>query len=122
MTTERLNYLRQESNAERLDLVEIAEIEEAFSKIPNAQLRDRRENATVTDMLDEIETRSNNYLFRALIVTPDNGEVEISVSDANFYVGLGFIRLAKVIKNPTLSEHRYRLRRGHTLKSLLARL
>lgn len=56
MTTARLEYLRQEAEAERLDLVEIAEIEEAFSKIPDNQLRDLRENATATDMLDEIES------------------------------------------------------------------
>jgi hypothetical protein len=59
MTKERLTYLRQESKAERLDLVEISEIENAFSKIPDAKLRDLRENATVTDMLDEIEANTN---------------------------------------------------------------
>jgi hypothetical protein len=55
MTKERLNYLRQESKAERLDLVEISEIENAFGKLPDTKLRDLRENASVADMLDEIE-------------------------------------------------------------------
>jgi hypothetical protein len=57
MTKERLQYLRQELEAERIDLVELAEIDEEFSKIPDSELRDLRENAMASDMLDEIEAR-----------------------------------------------------------------
>ena len=59
MTIERLKYLREQSDMECLDLVEIAEIEGDFAEIPDNQLRDRRENATVSDMLDELETSSD---------------------------------------------------------------
>ncbi len=55
MLKKRLQYLRKEAKSERLDLLEIAEIETAFSQLPDKQLRDHRENATVMDMLDEIE-------------------------------------------------------------------
>lgn len=41
-----------------LDLMDISEIEEAFNKIPDEQLRDLRENAMVDDMLDELESNA----------------------------------------------------------------
>lgn len=56
MTKERYQYLCEEAKAERLDLVEIAEIEAEFAKIPDENLRDLRENAMVNDMLDELES------------------------------------------------------------------
>jgi hypothetical protein len=46
-----------ELNAERISYAELAEIEDAFSEIPDDALRDLRENATASDMLDEIEAR-----------------------------------------------------------------
>lgn len=51
----RIKYLREELEAERIDLEELSEIEEAFSKLPDKQLRDLRENAMAADMLDELE-------------------------------------------------------------------
>lgn len=49
--------LRQSLDDENIDLTEIAIIEEAFSQIPDEELRDLRENATASDMLDELESR-----------------------------------------------------------------
>jgi hypothetical protein len=46
--------LRAAMDAESISYGELAEIESAFSEIPDQQLRDRRENATADDMLDEI--------------------------------------------------------------------
>ena len=55
MDKARIKELRIELDAERIDLAELAEIESAFSKIPDSKLRDLRENAMAADMLDEIE-------------------------------------------------------------------
>ncbi len=55
MPINRIKYLRQELENERIDLTELAEIESAFCLIPDSELRDLRENATVSDMLDELE-------------------------------------------------------------------
>lgn len=55
MTQERIKQLRAELEAERIDLTELSEIEEAFAKIPDAQLPDLRENAMASDMLDALE-------------------------------------------------------------------
>lgn len=52
---DRLEYLRAELDAERIDLSELSEIEQAFSELPDESLRDLRENATASDMLDELE-------------------------------------------------------------------
>lgn len=57
MDKERIDYLREELEAGHIDLVELAEIEEAFALIPDNELRDERENATAEDMLDELEDR-----------------------------------------------------------------
>jgi hypothetical protein len=58
VTKARIRELRAELDAERIDLVELAEIEEAFAKIPDSQLRDLRENAMAGDMLDELEAHT----------------------------------------------------------------
>lgn len=50
-----IKHLREAAEEENLDLEEISEIEEAFAKLPDSQLQDARENATVTDMLNELE-------------------------------------------------------------------
>ena len=57
MNRQRIKYLRTELKAERIDLSELAEIEEAFNEIPDDELRDLRENAMAGDMLDELEAR-----------------------------------------------------------------
>lgn len=77
MTADRLRYLRQESNAERLDFVEIAEIEAAFDKLPDEKLRDLRENAMVTDMLDEIEANIDELDLLAVCAILNQSQQEI---------------------------------------------
>lgn len=56
MNKKRIQELRATLDAEQIDLVELGEIEAEFAKIPASKLRDRRENATASDMLDELET------------------------------------------------------------------
>lgn len=55
MNKQRIAYLRSKLEAERIDLLELSEIEEAFALIPDSELRDERENAMASDMLDELE-------------------------------------------------------------------
>lgn len=55
MELSRIKQLRQSLEDENIDLTELAEIEDAFDKIPDQVLRDERENATAADMLDELE-------------------------------------------------------------------
>lgn len=69
MTAAAYNSLRQASNAESLSYGELALIEEAFAAIPDEKLRDRRENATATDMLDEIASTIGDG--REVFVTDD---------------------------------------------------
>lgn len=57
MNLSRINYLRKELEAECIDSVELAEIEEAFAEIPDKDLSDLRENAMACNMLDELEAR-----------------------------------------------------------------
>lgn len=57
MDIARIKYLRAELDNECIDLVELSEIEEAFNLIPDDELRDLRENAVASDMLDELEDR-----------------------------------------------------------------
>jgi hypothetical protein len=55
----RIKYLREElerTDEPGIDLEELSEIEEAFKDFPDDQLRDLRENAMASDMLDELET------------------------------------------------------------------
>jgi hypothetical protein len=65
MKLTRIKQLRKELKAERLDLVEIAEIERAFNRIPQKNLRDLKENATAGDMLDELEARAKKPKSKA---------------------------------------------------------
>ena len=53
----RIKYLREELEAERIDLEELSEIETAFNDLveSGAELRDLPENAMAIDMLDELE-------------------------------------------------------------------
>lgn len=55
MKLSRIKELRAELEAERIDWLELAEIEEAFFELDPATLRDLPENATASDMLDELE-------------------------------------------------------------------
>ncbi len=55
MTKKRIKELRAELVAERIDLMELMEIEDAFAELPDSELRDLRENATADDMLAEIK-------------------------------------------------------------------
>ncbi len=57
MDISRIKYLRDALENECIDLMELSEIEEAFKLIPDSELRDLRENAMASDMLDELETR-----------------------------------------------------------------
>lgn len=57
MELSRIKYLREEADLEQSDYSEVAEIQAAFDKIPQEQLRDERENASLTDMLDELEAQ-----------------------------------------------------------------
>lgn len=56
MKVTRINELRKELEAEQISTNELAEIEHAFNKLPDAILRDERENALAGDMLDELES------------------------------------------------------------------
>lgn len=55
MSVNRIKYLREASEAESLSWGECAEIDEAYKQIPDEKLRDLRENATIDDMLNELE-------------------------------------------------------------------
>lgn len=55
MTPERITELRAALAAENISYGELGEIEDAFATIPDENLRDVRENAMASDMLDEIE-------------------------------------------------------------------
>lgn len=56
LSINRIKYLREEVESGEADLLELSEIEEAFKQIPDDKLRDVRENALASDMLDELET------------------------------------------------------------------
>lgn len=56
MSLARIKTLREALESGTIDLEELSEIEEAFDKFPDQQLRDERENATADDILDELET------------------------------------------------------------------
>lgn len=55
MTQARIDELRKELEAERISSMELLEIQVAFDLIPDEKLREARENAMASDMLDEIE-------------------------------------------------------------------
>ena len=61
MSINRIKQLREALEGECLDTQEAIEIEEAFSKIPDSELRDLRENAMAADMLDELEERVSPF-------------------------------------------------------------
>lgn len=53
----RLEELRANVDAGTISWGETAELQEAFDEIPEAELPEPRENATLGDMLDELEAR-----------------------------------------------------------------
>ncbi|HUG50145.1 MAG TPA: hypothetical protein VLZ78_04025 [Terrimesophilobacter sp.] len=55
MLLSRIKFLRGELEAEQISMGELAEIESAFEDVPDSFLSDVRENATASDMLDELE-------------------------------------------------------------------
>lgn len=71
--------LRQAADDESLSYGEIADIEAAFSLIPDDQLRDLRENAMADDMLDEIAA----YLGFSTPCHPDCGPITSRVFTAH---------------------------------------
>lgn len=79
MNLERVNELKIEAEAERLSYGEIAEIEAAFADVPDHALRDLRENATATDMLEEI----GDWLHFSAVLAKNNIAAEIASSEPN---------------------------------------
>lgn len=59
MNLARIEYLRGELEAERISYGELAEIDDAFAELNPATLRDRPENATAGDMLEELADHAN---------------------------------------------------------------
>lgn len=57
MNLSRIKHLRGVLEKENISLMELSEIEEAFTLMPDDELNDLRENATAGDMLDELESR-----------------------------------------------------------------
>lgn len=51
MNIERIKYLRRELEAERIDLVELSEIEAAFAEIPDDRLRARANDRQSTSQV-----------------------------------------------------------------------
>lgn len=66
MKASRIKELRDELEAERIDLSELSEIETAFAELPDDFLRDERENAMAGDQLDELERWNENAIHRAV--------------------------------------------------------
>lgn len=55
-----IKKLRKKLDNESLSYDDIVDIESAFAEIPDEQLRDLRENAMASDMLDEIEQQNSS--------------------------------------------------------------
>lgn len=61
MNMQRIAELRDSLDNENMSYGELAEIESAFSELPDEALSDSRENALAGDMLDEL---ANNFHVR----------------------------------------------------------
>lgn len=59
-----IKKLRKKLDNESISYDEIDDIESAFAEIPNKKLRDLRENATASDMLDELEAQTGLKQYR----------------------------------------------------------
>lgn len=55
MNSTRINELRHALELESISLFDLIEIEQVFLTLPDEFLRDERDNALASDMLDEIE-------------------------------------------------------------------
>lgn len=60
MNLSRIHELRTELEAERIDMSELSEIETAFAELDPSTLSDLPENATASDMLNELENAAHN--------------------------------------------------------------
>ncbi len=82
MDKARIKELRVELEAERIDMMELLEIEAEFAKISDNRLCDRRENAMASDMLDEIERNltEGGRTHRVSLVN-DNDAVIVTLPD-----------------------------------------
>lgn len=95
MNLQRLHELRVELEEERLSYGEIAEIETAFTEVPDHALRDLRDNAMASDMLDEIEEwlhfsaiLAKNYIAEELASDEPNKNFILSqLEDIEKYIG-----------------------------------
>jgi hypothetical protein len=76
MNKQRIKELRTELEEERISQDSLLEIEGAFAEIPDSQLRDHRENAMASDMLDELEAYTT-----AAKHTPGPWEYRINPND-----------------------------------------
>lgn len=61
MKLERIKELRKALEDENISMSELAEIQEAFDVIPDHDLREDRDNAMISDMLDELQDRTYTY-------------------------------------------------------------
>lgn len=57
MEISRINYLREDVQDESISQDGLLEIQAEFDQIPQSELREARENAMASDMLDELEER-----------------------------------------------------------------
>lgn len=103
MDLSRIKYLREALDEEALDLMEIAEIEEAFNEIPVDELRDLPENATVGDMLDELEERCSDLEHIIYDWVADNfGESE--ANDPSWSIGQLALHIEEELNNRNYRE------------------
>jgi len=86
MDISRIMYLRDALDNECIDLMELSEIETAFAEIPDSELRDLRENALATDMLDELESRVSP-LQRAIYDYVSDNFGESEANDPSWAIG-----------------------------------
>lgn len=66
----RLDYLMAVADKESLSYDEIAEVQDEYDKIPDDKLRDLRDNASVIDMLLDIEAQQ-------VVKTSDGRRIEV---------------------------------------------
>ena len=79
MNLQRVRELQREAEAERLSLGEISEIEAAFAEVPDHALRDLRENAMASDMLEEIA----DWIEFSAILAKNNIAQELASDEIN---------------------------------------
>lgn len=88
MNLSRINELRTELTHERISTSELIEIESAFEELDPATLSDLPENATASDMLDELEsvvTTEDRLLTAAKDYTSETIRDLVSDRDDPYY-------------------------------------